>query len=101
MKPFTQFPENVKKKIRYVLTDIDDTLTLNGRLPAVVFVAMEQLQKFGIRVLPITGRPDGAIILRACGRWTGWWGKTGRFISVMTPNKNRCCADISSLKASE
>ena len=59
MKPIAQFPENVKKNIRYVLTDIDDTLTLEGRLPAVVFIAMEQLQKSGIRVIPITGRPAG------------------------------------------
>ena len=59
MTPFSQFPEADKKKIRYVLTDIDDTLTLNGRLPAMVFIAMEQLQKSDIRVIPITGRPAG------------------------------------------
>jgi len=59
MKSFAQFPENLKKNIRYVLTDIDDTLTLKGRLPAAIFTAMEQLQKAGIRVIPITGRPAG------------------------------------------
>ena len=42
-----------------MLTDIDDTLTNNGRLPAVVFAAMEQLQAAGIKVIPITGRPAG------------------------------------------
>ena len=30
MKPFDQFPENLKSQIAYVLTDIDDTLTNNG-----------------------------------------------------------------------
>ena len=59
MKPFIQFPENFKKNIRYVLTDIDDTLTNKGRLHAVAFSAMEQLQNAGIRVVPITGRPAG------------------------------------------
>ena len=59
MKPFDQFPENLKKRIGYVLTDIDDTLTNNGRLPAVVFTAMERLQAAGIKVIPITGRPAG------------------------------------------
>jgi HAD superfamily hydrolase (TIGR01484 family) len=59
MKPIKQFPSVVKKKIRYVLSDIDDTLTLNGRLPAVVFAAMERLQKAGIGMIPITGRPAG------------------------------------------
>jgi len=59
MKPIKQLPNAVKKKIRYVLSDIDDTLTLNGRLPAVVFAAMEGLRAAGIRIIPITGRPAG------------------------------------------
>jgi HAD superfamily hydrolase (TIGR01484 family) len=59
MKPFAQFPEKRKKKVRYVLTDIDDTLTNNGRLPAVAYHAMERLQDAGISVIPITGRPAG------------------------------------------
>jgi HAD superfamily hydrolase (TIGR01484 family) len=59
MKPVKQLPNAVKKKIRYVLADIDDTLTLNGRLPAVVFAAMERLKTAGIRTIPITGRPAG------------------------------------------
>lgn len=59
MKAFKQFPVNIRQKIRFVLTDIDDTLSLNGRLPAVVFNAMERLQKSGIAVIPITGRPAG------------------------------------------
>ena len=49
----------MKKKIRFVLTDIDDTLTHEGRLPSVSIAAMERLQTAGIRVIPITGRPAG------------------------------------------
>ncbi len=59
MKPFEQMPTNIRKKIRYVLTDIDDTLTNNGRLPSVVFKAMERLADAEIRTIPITGRPAG------------------------------------------
>ena len=59
MKPFEQFPSQLCKQIRYILTDIDDTLTLNGRLPAVVFTAMERLKDANIRSIPITGRPAG------------------------------------------
>jgi HAD superfamily hydrolase (TIGR01484 family) len=59
MKPFEQFSSHLRKQIRYVLTDIDDTLTVNGRLPAVVFVALERLQDAKIRCIPITGRPAG------------------------------------------
>ena len=59
MKPIEKMPTAVRKNIRYVLADIDDTLTLGGRLPAVVFAAMERLQKAGICMVPITGRPAG------------------------------------------
>ena len=59
MKPFRQFPKEGRSKIRFVLSDIDDTLTNNGRLPAAVFSAMESLQEKGLRVIPITGRPAG------------------------------------------
>jgi HAD superfamily hydrolase (TIGR01484 family) len=59
MQPIETLPHDAKRQIRYVLTDIDDTLTLNGRLPAAAFSAMEDLQRVGIRVIPITGRPAG------------------------------------------
>ena len=59
MKPIESFPINDKRKIRYVLTDVDDTLTINGRLPALALAAMEDLRRVGIRVIPITGRPAG------------------------------------------
>ncbi|PID38805.1 MAG: HAD family hydrolase [Proteobacteria bacterium] len=59
MKPLSTFPHAAKTQIRYVLTDIDDTLTLDGRLPAAAYGAMERLQEAGIKVVPITGRPAG------------------------------------------
>ena len=59
MKPFTQFPAAARQNIAYVLTDIDDTLTNSGRLPAVAYSAIERLKKAGIKTVPITGRPAG------------------------------------------
>jgi HAD superfamily hydrolase (TIGR01484 family) len=59
MKPIEKMPKAIKKAIRYVLADIDDTLTLGGRLPAAVFAAMEDLKKAGMYMIPITGRPAG------------------------------------------
>jgi HAD superfamily hydrolase (TIGR01484 family) len=59
MKAFELFPADLKKTIRYVLTDIDDTLTLNGRLPSAAIAAMERLADAGVRTVPITGRPAG------------------------------------------
>jgi len=41
------------------MTDIDDTLTHDGRLPAVAYTALENLQKAGFIVIPVTGRPGG------------------------------------------
>lgn len=59
MNTMKQFPRQSKSTIRFVLTDIDDTLTVKGRLPSVVFSAMEKLQQNNIHVIPITGRPAG------------------------------------------
>ena len=59
MKPFSQFPTHIKQNINFVLTDIDDTLTCDGRLPSCVFAALERLQAAGMRAIPITGRPAG------------------------------------------
>jgi HAD superfamily hydrolase (TIGR01484 family) len=45
--------------LRGVLTDIDDTLTHDGRLTSEVLAAMERLRGAGLRVIPVTGRPFG------------------------------------------
>lgn len=42
-----------------VLCDIDDTLTLHGRLVPEAFIGLERLQAAGLRVIPVTGRPAG------------------------------------------
>ncbi len=72
MKPFEQFPAHLRNQIRYVLTDIDDTLTVNGRLPAAVFVAMERLQAAKIRSIPITGRVVRSYCTDVAGGRSGW-----------------------------
>jgi len=59
MLPIRDFPHELRRRIRFVLTDIDDTLTNDGLLPAVAFAAMERLRDAGICVIPITGRPAG------------------------------------------
>ena len=42
-----------------VFCDIDDTLTVNGRLVPEVLAIMGQAQQAGLRIVPITGRPGG------------------------------------------
>lgn len=49
----------VAAQIRFVLTDIDDTITTDGRLTAAAYTALERLSAAGITVIPITGRPAG------------------------------------------
>jgi HAD superfamily hydrolase (TIGR01484 family) len=59
LKPLADFPLAARKDIRGVLTDIDDTLTLHGQLPAIAYAALERLKAAGLLVIPVTGRPAG------------------------------------------
>ena len=59
MKPLAEFPVEARRRIRGVLTDIDDTLTTHGRLFAAAYTALERLQNAGLLVIPVTGRPAG------------------------------------------
>ncbi len=45
--------------IRYILTDMDETLTFQGRLAASTYKALEDLQRGGIRVIINTAAPAG------------------------------------------
>lgn len=47
------------KEIRYVLCDIDDTLTENGLLLSEAFDALWRLKRADFCVIPVTGRPAG------------------------------------------
>src|SRR5438445_12196923 len=59
MLPLAEFDEVTAREVRVVLTDIDDTLTDNGRLPARAYAALEALHDAGLIVVPVTGRPAG------------------------------------------
>ncbi|GFK92524.1 hypothetical protein NNJEOMEG_00349 [Fundidesulfovibrio magnetotacticus] len=59
MLPLNLMPAETRRAVRFVLTDIDDTLTTEGRLPGVAYQALEDLRGAGLVVVPITGRPAG------------------------------------------
>ncbi|WP_251862953.1 HAD-IIB family hydrolase [Achromobacter sp. Marseille-Q4962] len=59
MQALAAMPTDVAAAVRVVLTDIDDTLTTDGRLPAEAYDALERLDRAGVQVVPITGRPAG------------------------------------------
>mgnify|MGYP001486028229 CR=1 FL=1 len=58
-RPLTELSPATLAALRFVLTDIDDTLTDDGRLPARAYAALEDLQAAGVVVIPVTGRPAG------------------------------------------
>jgi hypothetical protein len=59
MRPLAELPREVLVRVRALLTDIDDTLTTEGRLESVAYAALERLKHAGLLVIPVTGRPAG------------------------------------------
>ena len=58
LQPVAQLHGDVRK-IRFVLTDIDDTLTDEGKLAAETYAALWELYTQGFIIIPVTGRPAG------------------------------------------
>lgn len=46
-------------QIKYIFTDIDDTLTSHGQLKANAYKALWDLKNAGFKIIPVTGRPAG------------------------------------------
>lgn len=59
MRPLDELSHAALSEVVAVLTDIDDTLTTEGQLPAGAYAALERLAQAGLEVVPITGRPAG------------------------------------------
>ena len=59
MRPIQDIPVEVCQRIQTVFSDIDDTMTTEGQLPAAAYDAIWRAQSAGIAVIPVTGRPAG------------------------------------------
>ena len=59
MKPITAITNEEAAGVRYILMDIDDTLTREGKLLASSYSALWKLKEAGLKVIPVTGRPAG------------------------------------------
>jgi len=59
MQPLSALPAAVRRSIRGVFCDIDDTLSTAGRITSDAYAAMARLRSAGLIVIPITGRPAG------------------------------------------
>jgi HAD superfamily hydrolase (TIGR01484 family) len=58
-RPVAELPPELSRQLAFLFTDIDDTLTSEGMLPARSYSALWDLHDAGIRVVPVTGRPAG------------------------------------------
>jgi HAD superfamily hydrolase (TIGR01484 family) len=59
MQPIARLTEAQARRVRYVLMDIDDTLTREGKLLSSSYAALWKLKEAGLVVIPVTGRPAG------------------------------------------
>jgi hydroxymethylpyrimidine pyrophosphatase-like HAD family hydrolase len=59
MRSITEMTADEAAGVRFVLMDIDDTLTRGGKLLASSYAALWELKGAGLRVIPVTGRPAG------------------------------------------
>lgn len=58
-RPWAELPNAAVRDVIGVLTDIDDTLTTDGRITPDALAALAQLKAAGLHVIAITGRPMG------------------------------------------
>jgi HAD superfamily hydrolase (TIGR01484 family) len=59
MVPIANMTKQSILNVKYVLMDIDDTITNEGKLPSDAYAALWQLAERGFHVIPVTGRPAG------------------------------------------
>jgi len=57
--PLRELSPGLCRNLSHFFTDIDDTLTSGGMLPAESYAALWRLQKAGVEVVAVTGRPAG------------------------------------------
>ena len=59
MRPLHEMSARICSRIETVFTDIDDTLTVDGLIPAPTFTAVWRAAEVGLSVVLVTGRPAG------------------------------------------
>ncbi len=84
MKPISQIPVALCQNLKYIFTDIDDTLTLDGKLLPESYAALWKAKDSGIAVVPVSGRPAGWID-HIARMWpvTAAIGENGAFVFFM------------------
>ncbi len=59
MQPFSNLTNSTLAGVRVLAADVDDTITTAGKIPASTVAGFEALEKAGIVIALVTGRPAG------------------------------------------
>jgi len=59
LRPLAELSASAARRVRFVLCDVDDTLTHAGFLPSAALAALERLSAAGVRTIPVTGGAAG------------------------------------------
>jgi HAD superfamily hydrolase (TIGR01484 family) len=80
IRPIGSLDRSLAARVRFVLFDIDDTITEGGLLPEASYSALWALRRAGVAAVPVTGRPAGWCDLIA-RQWpvSGVVGENGAF----------------------
>jgi len=88
MTPFGELSADAARGVRFVMFDIDDTITRDGLLLPESYDAIWALRRAGLEAVPVTGRPAGWCDLIA-RQWpvSGVVGENGAFAFHMQEGK--------------
>ena len=59
MTPWSEAPAQILAGIHTVITDVDDTITHDGKLAGSTLAALERLHDTGVRIIPATAASAG------------------------------------------
>jgi HAD superfamily hydrolase (TIGR01484 family) len=59
MKPIDELPAAACRNLNVVFSDLDDTLTTAGKIPAGAYGSLWRLRRAGLALVIVTGRPSG------------------------------------------
>ena len=88
--PLLALDKSTCQRLRIIFTDIDDTVSLEGKIPWEAYRALWEAKEVGMRVIPVTGRSAGWV-----DHITRMWpvdavvGENGAFYFYLDTNKGR------------
>ena len=90
MKPLGEFPEAARRDIRGIITDVDGTLTTDGKITSTALGALERARDAGLKIVAVTGAAAGT-----CDAMARTWpvdaviGESGGFVFRLHPDTGR------------